>query len=92
MEDRSYDRAMAILSSLIQFKSRADSSNWRDAFENMDVYLERIGLNSTQLDSLQIIHVAGTKGKGSTVAMCESILRNSGYRTGLFTSPHLMRG
>ena len=37
-----------------------------------------------------IVHVAGTKGKGSTCAMVESCLRSSGLRTGLFTSPHLV--
>lgn len=37
-----------------------------------------------------IIHVAGTNGKGSTCAMLESIFRAAGYRTGLFTSPHLV--
>ncbi len=36
------------------------------------------------------IHVAGTNGKGSTSAMLESILRSAGYRTGLYTSPHLV--
>src|SRR3984893_3672692 len=36
-------------------------------------------------------HVAGTNGKGSTAAMLESILRASGLRTGLYTSPHLER-
>ena len=35
------------------------------------------------------VHIAGTKGKGSTAAMTESILRAAGHRTGLFTSPHL---
>src|SRR5215467_5674395 len=40
-------------------------------------------------EHLRIIHVAGTNGKGSTCAMIESALRNSGRRTGLFTSPHL---
>ncbi len=35
------------------------------------------------------VHVAGTKGKGSTTAMIASILRASGYRTGMYTSPHL---
>jgi dihydrofolate synthase / folylpolyglutamate synthase len=35
------------------------------------------------------VHVAGTKGKGSTTAMIESILRATGYRTGMYTSPHL---
>ncbi|RLC67223.1 MAG: bifunctional folylpolyglutamate synthase/dihydrofolate synthase, partial [Chloroflexi bacterium] len=35
------------------------------------------------------IHIAGTKGKGSTAALCESSLRAAGYRTGFYTSPHL---
>ena len=40
---------------------------------------------------LHIIHVAGTNGKGSTCAFIESILRNSGYNVGLYTSPHLIK-
>lgn len=39
--------------------------------------------------SYPIIHVAGTKGKGSVAALCASALRVAGYRTGLYTSPHL---
>jgi folylpolyglutamate synthase len=42
------------------------------------------------MKDLSIIHVAGTKGKGSTCAFSESILRHSGLKTGLFTSPHLV--
>src|SRR6266851_2768844 len=42
-------------------------------------------------EKLLIIHVAGSKGKGSTSAMLDSILRVAGYQTGLFTSPHLCR-
>ena len=38
----------------------------------------------------KIIHVAGTNGKGSTCALLDSISRAAGYRTGLFTSPHLV--
>ena len=38
-----------------------------------------------------VITVAGTNGKGSTCAIAESIFRCAGYRTGLYTSPHLMR-
>lgn len=37
-----------------------------------------------------LIHITGTKGKGSTACMCEAILRQHGYSTGLFTSPHLI--
>jgi dihydrofolate synthase/folylpolyglutamate synthase len=40
---------------------------------------------------LRILHVAGSKGKGSTSAMLASVLREAGYRVGLFTSPHLTR-
>jgi dihydrofolate synthase/folylpolyglutamate synthase len=40
---------------------------------------------------LRIVHVAGSKGKGSTSAMLAAILRRAGFRTGLFTSPHLCR-
>jgi dihydrofolate synthase/folylpolyglutamate synthase len=38
---------------------------------------------------LRIVHVAGSKGKGSTAAMLAAVLRQASYRTGLFTSPHL---
>lgn len=40
---------------------------------------------------LKIIHIAGTNGKGSVCAYMERILRNAGYVTGAFTSPHLVR-
>jgi dihydrofolate synthase/folylpolyglutamate synthase len=36
-----------------------------------------------------VIHIAGTKGKGSVAAMCQNALAAAGYRTGLYTSPHL---
>lgn len=39
---------------------------------------------------LAVIHVAGTNGKGSVCAMLESVLRASGFKTGLYTSPHLV--
>jgi dihydrofolate synthase/folylpolyglutamate synthase len=54
--------------------------------ERMRALLARLG-NPHRL--LRIVHVAGTKGKGSTSAMLAAILQRAGYRTGLFTSPHL---
>lgn len=42
-------------------------------------------------DRLRFVHVAGTNGKGSTCALCASILEQAGYRVGLFTSPALYR-
>ena len=52
----------------------------------MNRLLERLGRPDRAYRS---IHIAGTKGKGSTAAMIESCLRAAGYRTGLYTSPHL---
>jgi dihydrofolate synthase/folylpolyglutamate synthase len=40
---------------------------------------------------LPVIHVAGTNGKGSTCAALASVLQRAGYRTGLYTSPHIVR-
>ena len=39
---------------------------------------------------MQVIHIAGSKGKGSTAALIASVLTQAGYKTGLFTSPHLI--
>jgi len=41
-------------------------------------------------DSLKCVHIAGTKGKGSTCVFLAYILRQAGYRVGLYTSPHLL--
>ena len=50
--------------------------------------LDRLG---NPHERLRILHVAGSKGKGSTAAMLAAVLRQAGHRTGLFTSPHLCR-
>ncbi len=55
--------------------------------ERMRVFAEALG-HPERL--YPIIHVAGTNGKGSTCAMLEAIFRRAGYRTGMFTSPHLV--
>ena len=55
--------------------------------ETMRDLLRRLG-NPER--NLQFIHIAGTNGKGSVAAMCQSVLTTAGYRTGLYTSPHLV--
>jgi dihydrofolate synthase/folylpolyglutamate synthase len=62
----------------------ADTSNWN--LDRLKGLLARLGDPHKQFPALLI---AGTKGKGSTAAMAESILRQAGYKTGLYTSPHL---
>ncbi|KAL0404149.1 UNVERIFIED_CONTAM: Folylpolyglutamate synthase [Sesamum radiatum] len=85
----SYDEAMEALSSLITKRSRADKSNKGDRFHLLFDYTKILELEEP-IKQMKIIHVAGTKGKGSTCTFTESILRNCGFRTGLFTSPHLI--
>jgi dihydrofolate synthase/folylpolyglutamate synthase len=66
--------------------SRASSFGILPGLEVMGKLLEF--LDNPQ-DRLPIIHVAGTNGKGSVCAMLEAVFREAGYRTGLYTSPHL---
>jgi dihydrofolate synthase/folylpolyglutamate synthase len=55
--------------------------------ERMDAALDLIGNPQRKLRS---VHIAGTKGKGSVAAMLDSCIRAAGYRTGLYTKPHLV--
>ncbi len=55
--------------------------------ENISEFLREIG---NPQNEYKTIHIAGTNGKGSTAAMLEAIYRAQGYKTGLFTSPHLV--
>lgn len=60
----------------------------------IDLSLDRIRAVAGRLGigfDCPVVTVGGTNGKGSTCAMLESILRAAGYRTGLYTSPHLLR-
>ena len=57
--------------------------------DRMRELLARLG--NPQQAAFRIVHIAGTKGKGSTAAMMAAVLAAAGYRTGLFTSPHLDR-
>ena len=52
----------------------------------MKAFLDRLG---NPQKASKTIHIAGTKGKGSTAALCDAALRAAGYRTGFYSSPHL---
>jgi len=55
--------------------------------ENIMEFLQKIG---NPQDKYKTVHIAGTNGKGSTAAMLDAIFRAQGYKTGLYTSPHLV--
>ena len=52
----------------------------------MEAFLDRLG---NPHKASKTVHVAGTKGKGSTAALCDAALRAAGYNTGFYSSPHL---
>ncbi|HWA11126.1 MAG TPA: folylpolyglutamate synthase/dihydrofolate synthase family protein [Opitutaceae bacterium] len=60
----------------------------RFGIDRMQVLAEALGHPER---AVPVIHVAGTNGKGSTSAMLEAVFRAAGWRTGLYTSPHLVR-
>jgi folylpolyglutamate synthase len=93
----SFDSAVqALLSPLHQATTKeeiAKSAQRRTkTIQDMRYYWGKLLLQENNKPTLpqRIIHITGTKGKGSTACMCESILRKHGLSTGLFTSPHLM--
>ncbi|MFN0052916.1 MAG: bifunctional folylpolyglutamate synthase/dihydrofolate synthase [Planctomycetales bacterium] len=84
----SYEQAIEFLFSRINFERLSGTQYSADDFklDRMREFLRRLGDPQW---SIPVIHVAGTKGKGSTAAYLASILTAAGYRTGLFTSPHV---
>ena len=86
-ESLTYDQAVDLAMSLADFER---STNWPG---HSFFHLERVRMLAERLDDVDkavpAVHVAGTKGKGSTCALITSILTQAGYKVGLFTSPHL---
>jgi len=75
-----YKEALAWLYGLQRFGIKLGLENIRRLIAELHI----------DLRGSRVIHVAGTNGKGSVCAMIDSILREHGRRTGLFTSPHLV--
>ena len=88
MLPETYDQALDYLFRRINFEriSGADYSLGDLRLDRMRLLLDRLGNPHLAVPA---IHLAGTKGKGSTAAMVASILTQAGYRVGLYTSPHL---
>lgn len=85
---RSYEDALSYLYSFTDYEKKV---SYLHAPENFD--LRRVQHLLARLDNphhrFKSIHIAGTKGKGSTAAMIAAVLTVAGYPTGLYTSPHL---
>lgn len=78
-----FEEAVAYLKDMPRFTVKKNPADNRD----LKWFLKKLG-NPEQ--NLRIIHVAGTNGKGSVCAYMSSILQEAGYRTAVFTSPHLV--
>jgi len=71
---------------VLQYLDELELFGIKLGLDNITALCELLG---NPQDSYKIIHVAGTNGKGSVVAMCSSILIEAGYKVGMYTSPHL---
>ncbi|KAL1747664.1 Mur ligase [Schizophyllum fasciatum] len=98
MSTRSYRDAVECLNSLQSNAAaleavRASGGRLSEfAIPEMVEYLERIGYKTEDLNALNVLHITGTKGKGSTSAFTDSIIREAApqWKIGLYTSPHLV--
>lgn len=76
------------LSESIEFLFSLEKFGMKMDLDNITALMEFAGRPDRKL---KVIHVAGTNGKGSTCAMIASVLTSSGYKVGLYTSPHIER-
>jgi dihydrofolate synthase/folylpolyglutamate synthase len=66
------------------------SVTWRGSKLGLDRTRELLSKLGNPEKKLRFIHIAGTNGKGSVSAMLASVLREAGYKTGLYTSPYIL--
>jgi len=83
-----YPEAVQYLETFINYEKK-DEYGYRQSFK-LERMRNLVSLLGDPQKGINSIHIAGTKGKGSTSAITQSILRNAGFKTGLYTSPHLV--
>jgi dihydrofolate synthase / folylpolyglutamate synthase len=87
--EQRYQEALDFLYSFIDYSLKRNFRNAAEKFnlDRMRTFMHHLG---DPQNDYGIIHVAGTKGKGSVSAFCANILAEEGYSTGLYTSPHMI--
>src|ERR1044071_5617515 len=88
MSERRLEQALARLDALVNWERRDRDAAMRRGLEPIADVLERLGSPER---AFRCVHVAGTKGKGTTSALVAAALARAGLRTGLYTSPHVDR-
>ncbi|MBK9759554.1 MAG: bifunctional folylpolyglutamate synthase/dihydrofolate synthase [Flavobacteriales bacterium] len=81
-----YERALAYLYARLPMFSRIGKTAYKADLNNTHALMRMLDHPE---HGLKCVHVAGTNGKGSTSHMLASVLQEAGYKTGLYTSPHL---
>lgn len=85
-----YSQALDYLYSFVDYSVKRKYRYSSEVFQlsRVEQFLHALGDPHLQY---RVVHVAGTKGKGSTCSMIAAALTSAGYRTGMYTSPHLLR-
>src|SRR3989338_5210903 len=83
-----YSEALTYLNSFINYEKQS-SYDYKKSFK-LDKMRHLASLLGEPQKGIRSIHVAGTKGKGSTSAIIHSILKEANFNVGLYTSPHLV--
>lgn len=84
-----YEKALSYLNSFINYEKISDYSYTSRSF-NLKRIKSLLSLLDNPQQKLSFLHIAGTKGKGSTAAFVGSVLKEAGFKAGLYTSPHLI--
>ena len=86
---RTYNEAIEFLEHFINYEKQKEHIVYNEHTFNLERLRHFLKKLDNPQDRFPSLHIAGTKGKGSTAAMLEAALGNAGYKVGLYTSPHI---
>jgi dihydrofolate synthase/folylpolyglutamate synthase len=85
--ESTYQETIAYLFARLPMYQRVGAAAYKEGLDGILSLCERLG---NPQEKLRYVHVAGTNGKGSTSHFLGSVLQEAGFKTGLYTSPHLV--